>query len=432
MLPASGAAAASGGFCVENLSTDDLLTLIAGHAVTQSADAEYLKPVAEQLTRDDWRKLWEMSCTHQIQALVYYELSRCGCNQLVPADIRDLFEEISHASAIRFFSFCSFTSFVVSIFRSNGIPCIVLKGITLSSLYPAGEVRNLTDADIYVPDKEDFNRAKKLLIDRGFVRMHNQVDHHLEYSYTMNQGVFILELHSFPAASLPDGSCQREVEKIFSDAASDPDNYHPLGMDVPALRPELYAMSLCLHMLQHFMSAGFGLRLLCDWVVFLKSKGAKMDCEKFCRYICSAGMGKFVWSVTAICSQKLGLDIGADAPFMSMLRCGVSGEQLEKMYLDIISGGDFGAAQKPRMVAVPDDLGLISYLKTLNRQTSFKYPRASKIFVLLPFLWVGTVFGFLHNNRHLRKVKTIDILKSAEERGKLLKELELFRKKGKR
>ena len=157
-----------------------------------------------------------------------------------------------------------------------------------------------------------------------------------------------------------------------------------------------------------------------------------MDCEKFCRYICGAGMGKFVWSVTALCSQKLGLDIGADARFLSMLRGGFSGEQLENMYLDIISGGDFGAAQKPRMVAVPDDLGLISYLKTLNRQTSFKYPRASKIFVLLPFLWVGTVFGFLHNNRHLRKVKTIDILKSAEERGKLLKELELFRKKGKR
>ena len=127
----SGAAAASGGFCVENLSTDDLLALIAGRAVTQSADAEYLKQEAEQLTQDDWKKLWEISRAHQIQALILYELSRCGCDELVPADIRNLFGEISHASAIRYYSFCSFTSFVVSILRSNGISCIVLKGITL-------------------------------------------------------------------------------------------------------------------------------------------------------------------------------------------------------------------------------------------------------------------------------------------------------------
>lgn len=417
---------------MENLNTEDLLALIAGRAVICSADAGSLANLVMGLSDGEWDSLLSMSRSHQIRALVYWELSRCGCAELMPDGVRAEFEEIWQASAVRYLSFCSFTSFALSIFQTAGIPCAVLKGITLSSLYPVAETRNLTDVDIYVMGGKDFECARELLLERGFSQIANQVGHHLEFSYRMNQGEFILELHSLPAAALPDGSCQREAEKIFADAASDPDFYHPLGMDVPALRPELYAMSLCLHMLQHFMSAGFGLRLLCDWVVFLRAKGEKMDNERFCRYICSAGIEKFVWAVTAICSQKMGLDIERYAPFMSMLKCGISGEQLEKMYLDIISGGDFGAAQKSRMVAVPGDLGLISYLKTLNRQTSFKYPRASKIFVLLPFLWVGTVVGFLQNNRHLRKVKTIDILKNAEERGKLLKELELFKKKGKR
>ena len=60
-------------------------------------------------------------------------------------------------------------------------------------------------------------------------------------------------------------------------------------------------------MLQHFLRAGFGLKLLCDWVVFWeKGYGSGVE-EHFCSMAEECRVMGFARLVTAVCVKYLGL-----------------------------------------------------------------------------------------------------------------------------
>ncbi len=68
-----------------------------------------------------------------------------------------------------------------------------------------------------------------------------------------------------------------------------------------------------LHMLQHFLRAGFGLKLLCDWVVFWeKGYGSGVE-EHFCSMAEECRVMGFARLVTAVCKIS-GTFRGKSAP----------------------------------------------------------------------------------------------------------------------
>jgi hypothetical protein len=69
---------------------------------------------------------------------------------------------------------------------------------------------------------------------------------------------------------------------------------------------------------------------------------------------------------------------------------------------------------------------MTDYIREFHHPMHLNFPKAGKCFLFWPVLWVITLVRFLRNNRRVRAVSGRELLKSAGQRGKLVKEMRLF------
>ena len=84
---------------------------------------------------------------------------------------------------LNYYQIEQFTRRIADLFDANNISYILLKGISLAAFYPVPEYRQLGDVDIYINDKEMFNRANALLLANGYTKDDEISDHHQGYLY---------------------------------------------------------------------------------------------------------------------------------------------------------------------------------------------------------------------------------------------------------
>lgn len=61
--------------------------------------------------------------------------------------------------------------------------------------------------------------------------------------------------------------------------------------------------------LQHFLIEGITIRHVCDWAFFLKYEQNSVDWPQFYRLCRKCNLKKFADALTAICVEKLGLEL---------------------------------------------------------------------------------------------------------------------------
>ena len=198
------------------------------------------------------------------------------------------------------------------------------------------------------------------------------------------------------------------------------------------------AFYLLLHMLQHFLRAGFGLKLLCDWVVFWKKGMPGEEQQLYKKLITESGLKGFSDVVTAACVEYLGLpeenvsflksNLKEDTAEVSGKGVRTAGDTLQAAFLrDVLDSEEFGKTSEDRMVAVRGS-GFGAYTREFHHQMHLNFPRAGKYFLLWPLLWCMTLVQFLRNNRKIRHTSVRAVLENAKSRGELVKRLFLFEK----
>ena len=178
-----------------------------------------------------------------------------------------------------------------------------------------------------------------------------------------------------------------------------------------------------LHMLQHFLRAGFGIRLICDWVVFWNRDISKEEKEKYLDLVTRSGIKGFSDLITAVCCEYLGLK-EEYVEFMDVN----TGVDMEKFMIELFEAGEFGKTNASRMVALRGD-SPVEFIREFHHQMHLNYPKAGRIFILWPVLWIMTLHRFLKNNRIVRGVSTGEIMKNASKRGALIRKTGLFDRK---
>lgn len=88
---------------------------------------------------------------------------------------------------LNYYQIEQFTRRIADLLEKNGISYVLLKGISLADFYPVPEYRKLGDVDIYINDKEMFNRAEELLLANGYTKDDEISDHHQGYLYPLNR-----------------------------------------------------------------------------------------------------------------------------------------------------------------------------------------------------------------------------------------------------
>lgn len=367
--------------------------------------------------------IFTLAKRHSMQLALYD--SFCMLQVPLSPSLNAVMQKMVLSCCLQSYQMLSFTRRVLSVLQQEGIHYILLKGVSLLACYPKLEFRGYGDVDILVSDAEEFKRAKKRFLAEGFFTKKDYADHQLELIYIDGGVRYLLELHSKVIGSQDDKHLNQKTEALFSSLQGISAYLPEAGLHYTAFPETENTLYLLLHMLQHFLNSGFGVKLLCDWVVYIEANAGKIDWDYYQELVSDMGLAGFSHAMAALCIRYFGLP--ADSiPLLEQYT--PSDGALEELMIDIMNAGEFGKTDTSRMLIMAKGRKPYHYLLQFHRQMKNRFPNAHKLVLLWPVLWVVTGICFLWNNYTLRGTSTREVLAMTRKRQHLLQELKLFEK----
>lgn len=373
----------------------------------------------ERLSPDvDYARVIAVAESHKVMALLHPVLEHAGLQE----SIWKIVDRKGEQTVRQSYRLLMLSRYVIGLLKENGIDAILLKGCGTAAWYPVPELRKSGDIDLLFKSEDETRKALQILAQQGFVTTEDQpANHHIVCE---SRDSVSLELHM----SLAEPFDSEKTNRFLADCQKE---YfaHRRVVDCMGVAFELtsdgyHAFYLLLHMLQHYVRAGFGVKLLCDWVVFWESPLSEEEKKIFLRLTQESGTFGFAVMMTRVCVKYLGLR-EKQVEFLMQAEPKDVCDLTEELMAEIFEAEEFGHSSKDRMVMLRGT-GLMDYAREFHHQMKLNYPKAGKIMVLYPVLWIMTLCGFLYRNRTLRKVSGRQILKKAKKRSQLTEQMRLF------
>lgn len=373
----------------------------------------------ERLSPDvDYARVIAVAESHKVMALLHPVLEHAGLQE----SIWKIVDRKGEQTVRQSYRLLMLSRYVIGLLKENGIDAILLKGCGTAAWYPVPELRKSGDIDLLFKSEDETRKALQILAQQGFVTTEDQpANHHIVCE---SRDSVSLELHM----SLAEPFDSEKTNRFLADCQKE---YfaHRRVVDCMGVAFELtsdgyHAFYLLLHMLQHYVRAGFGVKLLCDWVVFWESPLSEKEKKIFLRLTQESGTFGFAVMMTRVCVKYLGLR-EKQVEFLMQAEPKDVCDLTEELMAEIFEAEEFGHSSKDRMVVLRGT-GLMDYAREFHHQMKLNYPKAGKIMVLYPVLWIMTLCGFLYRNRTLRKVSGRQILKKAKKRSQLTEQMRLF------
>lgn len=306
--------------------------------------------------------------------------------------------------------------------EKRGAAVAVIKGVIASDGYPVPELRKSGDVDLLLFGGKALEEAERVMEETGFKKDGQQHSAH-HHTWRTPEGIDI-ELHVMLAEPFDDREVNAVLERQMDRMSSRVCRKSVMGLEFPVLADGDHAYYLLIHMLHHFLRAGFGLKLLCDWTVFWNLPRQEDEVRRYIEQVKETGLTGFSEMVTCLCTHYLGLKKEHVRLFFA--GC-YSRREYGGFMREILDAGEFGMQEESRMVVIRHG-GIGGYMREFHHQMCLNYPEKSKIPLLWPALWIAALGRFLINNRKRRGVSAIRILRKAGERGRQVEKLDLFKK----
>lgn len=362
----------------------------------------------------DWQAVADMAAFHGVLPLLYDPLA--GAED-VPGAVKARIEGESRRIVLQSYRLLFLSRFLSGRLAEKGIPSAVLKGAAAAAAYPTPELRKSGDVDLLLPDPGMLEAACRVLEGCGCARDGPQDTlHHV--SFTMD-GIGV-ELHTMLVEPFDNAQVNGYLARTLSGCRVQ--EAEVMGARVPVLAPGYHAFQLLLHMLQHYLRAGFGLKLLCDWTAFWRQEVPEGERQCYLALVEGGRLKGFSDTVTLACCRYLGLE-RRRVEWMGLSRREEAAGQLLR---DILEGGEFGRSSSERMVSLRSP-GWKGYVLEFHHQMCLCFPKGSKCVLCWPALYAVTLFRFLRNNRRVRKVPLRAVLRKAGQRSKLSEKMGLWK-----
>ena len=358
----------------------------------------------------------ELARNHTILPMLYPVLH----TQLKDKNL-ELLEAATREVAMDFYQILFIAHKVISLLEAHQIPVVLLKGASVARFYPVPENRRSADVDVLLLNPDQEAEAAEVLSLAGY-RRHSEIfyNHHQEWATPDNH---LLELHTLLVEPFPEEWINAYTNNLYRLSPEQIKRVEVLGIEFPVLPDGLLAFHLLLHMLQDFLLSGFGLKLLCDWVVFWNAKHSLEEIDQFLEHVEACGLTRYMHVITNICVTYLGLS-KENVPFYQPCEEDICRQVLK----DVCDTEREGKKDTARMVTMREP-GFFGYVKQFHYHTVLQFPRARHIWPLLPILYVIAFVRFMNNNRTVRHGESLkNILHTASNRGALVQKLDLFTK----
>jgi hypothetical protein len=315
----------------------------------------------------------------------------------------------------------------------NHVPYSILKGTASASYYANPLTRAMGDVDFYV-DPADRPRVTELLRENGYtVQDYDGADPHA-FHLAVKKDHIHMELHyQFPG--VPDLPVAETLSELLSDMREKAvlmQNGLTTCMQPSAFH---HGLIMLMHLQQHLLNEGIGLRHLCDWAVFVHHFSGDEFVRVFENKLKSVGL----WRLARLLSLSAVLYIGLSE--QSWMRENPEDEETARqLMIDIVAGGNFGRKDRQRAFEAKfigqqgkkdsSKSRLAKAISAVNESSRVRWPIMKRCPLLLPFGWIYSVCGYLiHNRQRRKKGKQIRILhayQKSEARGLLYDQLHIY------
>ena len=259
------------------------------------------------LTNEEWQSLFALAESHKVLPLIFDAVYSC------PAAVAaegQLFAAIKRRTLTLTLNQVQKTAEFLSLyqkFQKVGVTPIVVKGLICREIYPKPDLRISSDEDLLTTD-EDFVKAIEVLKSCDMKpREADAIDETAEeIGFIAEKGLSYIELHRrlFSEKSEAYGDLNRYFDDCFEHKIC----INVQGTDIYTLEPTNNLFYLICHALKHFLHSGFGLRQVCDIVMFANAYGSEIDWQKLLVQCLEIRAEKFVAALFKIGKNYLTFD----------------------------------------------------------------------------------------------------------------------------
>lgn len=367
------------------------------------------------LSQIDWDKLENTARRHSVLSLLCYP---CLGTEEIPEKFRTSVQKEARGIVLQNYRLLLAGRDMVELLAESGIHTAVLKGAAAARSYPEPELRKAGDIDLLVAP-ERLEEACKVLERLGCRAAQWQPALHHVALWTAD-GIEA-EVHTMLAEPFDNEQMNLYLKRKLPECLERLSRRQVMGVELPMLDYGYHAYELLLHMLQHFLRSGFGLRFLCDWVVLWREDIPEAERKRYLELVRESRLKGFSDMVTAACRDYLGLE-ESRISWME-LPARISAKEFIQ---EVLEAEEFGKSSGERMVMLRKP-GLSGYVLEFHHQMHLNFPKAGRWFPLWPVLWTVTLVRFLRNNRKIRGVSGRTILRKASERSRVMEQMKLWK-----
>lgn len=253
--------------------------------------------VFEGATEEEWHRCFNMALLQNVLAMTFPAMSS------LPKEMRPSFtlwsKWMAYAQSVAEQS--QYKRQVVekigSWLAEEGLSTTILKGFSLSALYPNPNLREISDIDIY--SGKNYNAVNACFAKHG-VKVDSVDGHH---AYLKVDGISVEHHFAFSNTKVKDGLVGPE-EVLQRLAVKSPQPTSIPVINYP--NPVFTALFVGWHAYEHFLQEKIELRHVIDWVLALKQL-SEQEAETLNEIMNNTGWGDFCDTLTAIAVHQLGL-----------------------------------------------------------------------------------------------------------------------------
>ena len=316
------------------------------------------------INANEWLLLAELARRNSVSGLIHGAIEHI---ENVPEDAMREIKKYSGIICRSNYRLLIIDIWLTKVLENAGIKFCIMKGIAAAADFPVPEYRKSGDVDILLADPKDIDRAIVEIEKLEFKTDQTQLSlHHVAMSDSTGLEI---EIHTMLAEPFDNKKINSYLKELLFECGKNIVTKEILGVNLPVIEDGYHAYELLLNTLQHFLRSGFGVKLLCDWVVLWNRGLSEISRKTYMRLVNESGIKGFSDMITRTCIKYLGLK-REQVLWMALFDNEKNRDEIEKetelFMKELMEAEEFGKT-RGRMVALRGD-GIFDYIRKKKKQ----------------------------------------------------------------
>lgn len=391
----------------EDLEKENQLFLQALQAFMKNEKVLWEKEISAQ----EWHALFRRAEQQQLFSMFYESVYTCRSFQTLSLEERQFYKsKMIRIVTLQAMKSETFTALYQKLLQRDLQP-LVVKGIVLRSFYQNPDYRPSGDEDLLICAEQQ-ELFRKVMLENGFVPLKTEEEQETAYEIPYGKAGSPLYIEAHKSLFPPESEAYGELNRYFQAAMSGKQMMDIGGSKIFTLGATDHLFYLICHALKHFIHSGFGIRQVCDIVVFANACGKEIDWQRILRQCREIRAEKFTAAIFRIGSQYLTFDKEVSGYPTEWQEIAVDESRLLE---DLLDGGIYGDASLSRKHSSNLTLQAVAAQKQGEKRNSLfktvfpaakdlegRYLYLKKRPYLLPAAWTDRLLTYVRETKQVQ------------------------------